>query len=116
MSLKLLNVLERGVPNKERVVISVQRGVDLKYFVLVDATQVTGGVIPGELSAFWFPTKQVKEGDSIVIYTGTGQASVAPQPDGKTVHFYFWGRPQTVFGEPSRAAVLFEVQTWTTAV
>ncbi len=114
MSLRLVSVLDRGVPNKERVLISVVRNVDLKYYVLVDATQVTGGVIPGSLSAYWFPTKQVREGDTIVVYTGSGQANVSPQANGKTVHFYYWGRPQTVFTAPSRAAVLFEVQTWTT--
>ena len=57
---------------------------------------------------FWFPDKEVKKDDLIVLYTKKGKSSVKTNPSGNVSHFLYWELDQSVWRE-DRVAVLCEI-------
>lgn len=113
MRLELKGIIDRGVANKERVLLAVLLPANLSYYTLMhtvaaDANRVRSG---GHL-AYWLPTQWVGPRDQVIIYTRSGTDNAVQRPDGGTNYFYFWGLNQTIWQDPMSRVVLFEHQTW----
>lgn len=105
----LLGVWDRGVPNKERVVMQCHAGLNLQEYCLIcGPTGATGSVLPSTDHFYKFPNIHVSPNSWIVLYTGGGQQFVAHKEDtGEPVHALYWGQELTVFSDPAwRAAIL----------
>ena len=118
MKVQLVRIADRGVPNRERVHLSVLAEVDLSFFVLLKSflvapayDKVANGVTP----AFWFPTIHAKAGDQLVLYSGKGTPTSRKEPSGMTTYFFYWNMDHTVWNMPVECAVLFEAAEWATS-
>lgn len=115
MNLKIIRIIDRGVPNKERLHLLVQADANLNYYVVFDTEYVTGGIASLPKHAYWFVDHPVKAGDHVILYTGTGTPSVKPRTDGHKNHFFYWDLNSTIWRTDKACAVLIEVTTWETS-
>ena len=116
MRLQLVRIADRGLPNRERVHLSVLQETNLSYYAVLLSRYITpSGVANGNLSAFWFPSQSVRPGDQVVLFSGPGTPSSRTEPNGSTTHFFYWGLPNSVWNVPAMCAVVVEVASWATS-
>ena|SRR5207245_6451942 len=117
MRLQISRIAERGVPNQERLHLSVLQEADLAFYTVLISRYSTSGdaVASGGVSAFWFPTRKLRPGDQIILYTGEGQATSRAEANNTTTYFFYWGLKNTVWNDPSSCAVLIEAASWVTS-
>lgn len=115
MKLRILSIHEQGSADKEYIWLEVLEDCNLDYYGLADTTYTSNESISNKLRHFfWFPKKDVKKGQRLVLRTGTGTNDEYVTSDGKTVHRFFWGLKSAVWNNDGDAAVLFEIKTWKT--
>jgi hypothetical protein len=115
MRIKLVNITDRGLPNQERLHLSVFAPANLvNYVVFESATIFPFKVKTPPDRAYWFPNMQVFPGDQVVLYTGLGVNKVERQPDGKWNRFFYWGLGNTIWDDRNTCAVLLEINQWDT--
>ena len=109
--LTLLGVVDRNVPNQERIVLRPTEATNLAQFGLLIALRLeNGSTIPLRDSFFWFGETVVSPPSWIVVFTGTGQAEELEIPETKQkVHVLYWGRAQTVFSYPLLVPILVRI-------
>jgi hypothetical protein len=112
MDVKLQKVLDIGIYDKERVVIKVERDIDIGRFGIfktnVNLNELTNKV----QNVYWFPDKLVKAGDMVVLYSKLGITSEIKNTDGSTTHFYYWGMTSAIWSGPKNGTVLFSIPEW----
>ena len=115
MRIRIVQIADRGVPNKERLHLAVLRECLLNNYVVFVTSWISPSLIASHpRQIFWFPSHPVKAGDQVVLYTGPGNPVTERTPDGTTVHFLHWGLTQTVWNRPEDCAVLLELSEWQT--
>jgi hypothetical protein len=95
MRVQLIGIADRGLPGKER--LHLRALANLNVAQLLTLTSRYGSfttVTSGALFAFWFPAKDVKAGDNIILY--------------------HWGFPKPLWQDPLTCAVVFDVLDWQT--
>ncbi len=113
MRLKIDQMIDRGVANKERLYISVIAPADLSYYAVFDTVKMTGGkVVAIPKHAYWFTALNVNPGDGVILYTGPGPNTSAIRADGRHNHFFHWGLKNTIWDGADATAVLLEITTW----
>lgn len=113
MSLKIRKIADPAVENSERVIIDVLANVDCGYYALCTAEKMEAGkFFPSSRRFFWFPDRDVKKGDVLVVYSKPGQSSQRKEPSGSTIHFFYWGFPKTLFNGPSETVMVMELTSW----
>ena len=113
MNIKFRSIADSGVPAKERLILKVLSDVDVGEFVVFRATARDGIVTTGVKTVFWFPDKEVKAGDLVVLYTKKGAQSENLLEGGNRAHFFYWGISGTLWDDKSMAAVILHVSEWT---
>jgi hypothetical protein len=108
MSLQILEILDQGTPNLERVLFQANAQLTLSYYVALHSTTSGDGVASGGHPAFWFPTITVPAGAMILLFTGS---NLSPQTVPKPLS-YFWGLKQTIFNAPTDTVVIVQAATW----
>lgn len=117
MNLKIVKIIDRGIVGKERLWLKVLEDTDIQYYVVFDTTYTTANTISNlQRHAYWFDTKQVRSGDSILLYTKDGKPSSKQNADGTTTHFFYWGLDKTIWNQAGDCAVLFEISSWATSL
>lgn len=115
MKLKIDSVVDYGTHDSEKVLLTVLEDCNLKYYQIADTTYTSEGKISDKLRHFyWFPVKDVKKGDTIILYTKEGNNTSKQLPNGKTQYTYYWGLDNFVWNNDGDAAVLFEINKWKT--
>jgi hypothetical protein len=109
--------MDRGVANKERVLITVMVPVNLSYYAVL-ATQAFNeqNILAGGRQIYWFHSVWVKPGDNVILYTGVGMNTAVARPDGGSDHIFYWGFFSPIWNDPNWRAVLFELSTWFTSM
>jgi len=107
--LVVVDVLDRGVPNQERVLLRVNEQVNLGLYGLLIGLPVGGGfAFPIRDNFFWFGDGLVNAGDFIFVYTGPGEARANKLPNTEeNVYSIHWGRKETVFANETLIPILF---------
>ena len=96
--LSVFGLVDRGVPNQERIILRPTELVNLMQFVVTIALREEGGMVrPLNDHIFWFPELIVAPPSWILLYTGPGTPretiiSESNQP-AYTLH---WGKPNTI--------------------
>lgn len=113
MKLEISSFADGGVFDKERVVLKALSDVDIGSYALL-CSAITSERTPtaGNKSCYWFPDKQVKAGDLVVLYTKRGTSSTKDLKEGRTAHFYYWGMQNALWGGNGNGAVLLNVSGW----
>jgi hypothetical protein len=115
MKATLVGIYNRGDLANERLHFRVTQNVDLGHYCVLD-TYYSGvaEVQAGERTVYWLSPKQVLVGQNVVLYTKAGTPSTETKNDGQTYHFVFRGRTAPLYSHAASAAVLMELDTWST--
>ena len=116
MKIKIIKILDRAVVNKERLWLKVLQDTNMEHYIAFDTTYTSQNAISNlQRHAYWFDSKQVRSGDSVVLYTKKGTPSSTQNSDGTTTHFFYWGLDKTIWNDKGDCAVLFEIGNWITS-
>ena len=75
MRLAIQYIADRGHANKERLVLRVRADTDVGDYILIQSDFRGDSVTTFTYNTYWFPYKEVKSGDLVVIYTKGGSAN-----------------------------------------
>lgn len=116
MKIEIINLIDRGVANKERIWFRVIADCDLSFYIVFDTTYLSPNSISNlQKHSYWFGAKSVKSGDYVILYTGPGSPVESKNNDGSTNHFIYWGLEKTIWNKEGDCAVLFELNSWQTS-
>lgn len=110
MDIQFFIVKDPGDPEKERVILRVQKNTDLGGYLIATSTENTDNkTINSELSdVLWLPDQKLQAGDLVVIYTKEGKEGKVSNKDGSTSYFYYWGLPEPIGKDRRSTIVLFD--------
>jgi hypothetical protein len=113
MNLKLTKFEDSGNLEKERLVILAVGDVQVGFFCIYKTIKSGETTVSSRItSTYWFPDRDVKKGDLVVVYTKNGINTATKNSDGTTTHFFYWGMQQAQWPGQNDAAVLAELETW----
>ncbi len=116
MKLEIADIIDRGIPNKERLWLRVKADADLIYYAVLATEYLAEHAISSvPRHVYWFVKKDVKAGDYVVLYTGKGTASETSNQAGGKTYFLFWGLGTTIWNKAADCAVLYEINSWETS-
>lgn len=93
MELEIKRVKNASSPSKEYVVLQATEDTNLYYWAVVDSTFNPDGSMSNEhRHVYFFPAKQLKKGDWVVLYSGTGtDGAIKKFSDvDATFYAYYW--------------------------
>ena len=107
----LVGVFDRGVPNKERIVLVVQDGpLNLgQYGIMLGWAGDTCSAYPLRDNLYWFGDMVLPARTWLFLYTGAGRPTKTTIWNGETGFVLHWGRPDTVMADSNMIPVLFRV-------
>ena len=102
--LQMVGVFDRGVPNKERVVLRANTVIDIGEFAVIVGVRTpppADMIIPVRDHLFWFGTALVGANDWLFLYTGHGVPDRFPSATGpEQIYTSYWGHSETIFHDP----------------
>ncbi|MGD9161987.1 MAG: hypothetical protein PVG39_26485 [Desulfobacteraceae bacterium] len=109
--LKVITVIERGIPNEECIAILANERINLgQYGIMLGVYTQLNAAIPFRDHLFWFGDGFINKGDWLFIYTGMGEARTSKTIDGNNnIYTIFWGKPKTIFADSNIVPLLFRV-------
>lgn len=111
--IQLFGVFDRGIPNKERVVLRPTIALDIGNYIVVLGASVPGPselVTPLRDHMVWFGSGQLSQGDWIFLYTGHGTPSRFPTAGGKgQILTTYWKHDQTLFHDAQFVPVILRL-------
>ncbi|MBY8930594.1 hypothetical protein J1G34_16255 [Pseudomonas sp. Wu6] len=118
-SLQIVEVMDHGVPNLERIAIYVTESCDLsEYCLLIGLPALDGTTTPIKDHMLWFGHGFANVGDWVMIYTASGSTTIIPnglpsagtsiQPRVINIH---WGKNHTVFQNRAIIPMLIKIQS-----
>jgi hypothetical protein len=115
MRVRLVNIADRGIPQQERLHLSVFAPSNLVNYAVFASRMISPNLVKTTPDlAYWFADMPVYPGDQVILYTGTGQNKVERRPDGRWNRFVYWGLGNVIWGDPQSCAVLLEINYWET--
>lgn len=115
MKIKIQSIADKGIYEKERLVMKVIADCDVGDFLLLRAGYREGSVTTGVHNTFWFPDEYVEAGDLVVVYSKSGKQNTKQLNSGKTAHFFYWGKDAALWNTKSKAPVLMHCPEWESA-
>ncbi|MBQ3715292.1 MAG: hypothetical protein IJM92_09460 [Fibrobacter sp.] len=114
MDLSIRAIRDAGSKELERIVLRVREDCNVGDFLIMDTTY-NGTHISNKLRhTYWFPDKDVRKGDLVVLYTKEGKISEKVNLSGNTSHFFYWNLKETVWNKDEDCAVLFSISEYET--
>lgn len=114
MDLKIDKVKGHGDAAHEWVRLRASADCDVGHYIIVDNTYYANGKVSNELrNSFWFPDKDIKEGDYVILRTGEGVDGTSEMTDRTPLHEFFWGLNSPVWNDSGDAITLIHADTWT---
>ena len=109
--INIVNVYERGVPNKERSLFKTDTLLNLgEYGVMIGLLQKNGLALPYHDNLYPFKDVNLPPNSWIFLYTGPGTDYNGKMPhDNSPFHVFHWGKPTTVFAHSLIIPVLFRI-------
>lgn len=115
MNVQIREIIDAGILEDERLVLKILKDCDIGKYLTFDSTYTQDGKISNLVRhPYWFPDKELKAGDLVVLYTKSGLQSQTSNRDGSTSHFFYRGLERTIWNQEGDCAVLLEVSTWIT--
>lgn len=110
--IKIMAVLDRGVPNRECIALRVERSINMaQYGMLLGISLYTNGLAtPIRDNFFWFGEGLMNVGDWVFIYTGSGENTFNPSSDNTHMNYtLYWNRPVTVLHNSNVVPMVFRM-------
>lgn len=112
MKIRIKSIVDKGVPDRERLVLRVLQDVDIGDFMLIRTGFEGNHVTTRVVNTFWFPDRSVSAGDIIVVYSKRGYGKEKEISDGRTAHFFYWGQDTPLWNNDDVAPVLLHAPEW----
>lgn len=113
MNIKITRIINPGVVDKERLLMKVIASDDVGRYVVFDTVETGSRTISSRpRNVYWFPDREVKAGDQIVLYTKTGISTQRKSDDGSTIFFFYWGKREPLWNKPGEGAALLEIESF----
>ena len=112
MTMRITSIKDRGDIDKERIVMSVEKEVDVGSFLMLQTGVRNDSPTTGVRKTFWFSDQTASKGDLVVLYSKKGAKKQKQNPSGITTHFFYWGESASLWSGIDRAAVLVEADSW----
>lgn len=104
-------VVDRGIPNKERIALLAQTDVQMGNFGLI-----IGNAAPNNMATpirdnfLWFGDRVIHRGDWVLVFTGQGESKVVNGSEpGTKVYSIHWGRGVTMFANTNIVPLLIRL-------
>ncbi len=112
MKFEISEIKDRGTLD-ERIIFTINEDCDIgKYFVFTTVRDADGKNITSLVrDAYWFPDKQVKKGDLVVLYSNEGKNSFKVNDDKTSSHFYYRNSKSPLLSN-NNLALLVELSAW----
>jgi hypothetical protein len=110
--LEFVGIYDRGVPNKERIVLRPTRRITLAEYVVNLGLKAPGGLVrPLPNNLFWFSDEITIEPPYwIFLYTGPGERLFTTLRSTKEPALVLhWGRPMTILQNPQVEPLVFHL-------
>jgi hypothetical protein len=108
--LAMVGVWNRGVPNRERVVLVATEQTNLGKYALVTARRTNQGYEPQADHFHWFQDQDLAVGVYVVVFTGSGQAGwTTLQGSGALTWVVHAGYPHVLYANTSIVPLLVEI-------
>jgi hypothetical protein len=116
--LKIIDVFDHGVPNRERIAIFVKEPCDLSEFgLLIGLSGLDGSATPVKDHFLWFGHGFVNQGDWVIVFTASGSTTISKtvDSDGKPVDSdskvisIHWGKEHTIFQNRSLVPMILQI-------
>ena len=109
MNVKIKKIANGGELDKERVVFSVIEDTPIGTNMVMKTKTLSEKKVSSSIEqTFWFPDKDVKKGDLVVLYTKKGINTESQNDDGTTTHFFYLGLDSPIWNDAEDAVLLVE--------
>src|SRR5438046_37757 len=116
MRLEIVGIENRGVANQERLRLKIKADTVLSFHMVFAADYADKEHLTrAPRSVFWFPATPTKAGDTVLLYSGSGEDRRTKNVDGTTTHQFYWGSRTTLWNSIGQCAVVFEIVDWRTS-
>lgn len=105
-----VKILDRGVPNKERIAIEFAFDIQLATLCLIFGLKnpKNGAFTPYNNQLFLFQEEVVSAGTWVVVYTGIGERRrTVLQNSGRPALVFYWGLKHTLFAHQQASIGVF---------
>ncbi|MDE6507919.1 MAG: hypothetical protein K2L04_05610 [Alistipes sp.] len=103
-----------GDIDQERVLFMVSEDCDLGVNIVALSRRINESSFSSNIkSLYWFPDKEVKKGDLVVLYTKSGESNSIINNNGKKTHFFYWGLSEPISVNKDTCVVLLTAK-WRT--
>lgn len=113
MKLRISSIADRGVPDKERLVLRIMAETDIGEYVILRTLVRGEAVTTGVKESYWFADKTVSVGDQVILYSKSGTPSEKILESGHVAHFYYWGhKGEALWTSSEFGAVVIHADEW----
>jgi hypothetical protein len=112
MDLEVLYTLGKGDIENERIVLKVLNNCNIGDYILFDTTFDGDSFSNKVRHSYWFPDKNVKTGDRVILYTNIGEGASKINKAGHRSHFFHWDLGRTVWNEDKDCAVIVKAEEY----
>lgn len=113
MNMEISKIADSNDINKERIIFKVLLDEELGFYGVFKSKKTGEKTVSSKTTgSYWFPDRQIKKGDLVVLYSKVGINSEKKNNDGTTSHFFYWGETGPLWEKEVDAAVLFKIDEW----
>ena|SRR5258708_5714659 len=111
--IKIQSISDSGVAGKERVLFKAI-GIDNvgKYIAFSTIETSPGKIYSNPKKVYWFPDQEVKSGDFIILYTGSGVNTKFANKVGTITYVFYWNLSETIFVTNQDTIALLRIESW----
>lgn len=109
--LAIIGVFDRGIPNKERIVLCANESLELApYGLMLGIRGSDGFAVPIRDNLLWFGNGLINKGDWIFVYSGPGEPKVTEVPNNtEKMYSVHWGRKKVILSSSEVVPILFRM-------
>ncbi len=114
MNIKIKNIVDAKDLEKERIVFNVIADDFLGAYLVFKSKKTGEKTISSALqNPYWFPDKEVKKGDLVVLYTKSGTDTEKKNEDGSTTYFFYMHNLKIpLWNNSDDVVVLSQLENW----
>ena len=113
MKLKILGIRDAGRLQDERVLFEADDDGNVGAYVVLVSRVVGENRVSSLLrNPYWFPDRDIKKGDLIVLYSRAGTYNAIDNKDASKSHFFYIGSMQPLYQNDADCVIVMESNPW----
>lgn len=112
MNVEIKRVIGDDHIDTERLILQVTGGDNLSNYAVVDGQSTMFGRVPKkDRHVFWFPSREVNAGDTVILYTKRGKPGFLDKDESR--HVFYWNLDEGIWTSKNDSALLIRMMDWT---